>query len=71
MRHQRAGEPPVLLDLGGVARGVVGQPVEHGHGRPRAALDRGGEAGVVEMVMRHEQGLDVLDAQPFPAQAVL
>ena len=62
--HQRAGEPAVLLDLGGVARGIVGHRVKHGHGRARAALDRGGEADVVEMVMRREQQLDVLDAQP-------
>ena len=69
--HERAGEPAVLLHPGGVARRVVGHRVEHGHGRARAALDRGGEADVVEMVMRREQQLDVLDAQPFAAQAGL
>jgi hypothetical protein len=71
MAHEPAGELPVLFDLGGVARGIVGHRVEHGHGRARATLDGGGEADVVEMVVRREQQLDVLDAQPLLAQARL
>ena len=71
MRHQRAGEPPVLLDLGRVAPRVVGHPVEHGHPRARAALDRGGETDVVEVMMRREQQLDVLHAQALTPQTGL
>ena len=50
---------------------VVGHPVEHGDTRARAALDRGGEADVVEMMMRREHELDVLDPQPLAPQAGL
>jgi hypothetical protein len=71
MPQQRPGEPAVLLDLGRVARGVVGHPVEHGDPRPGAALDRRGQADVVEVVMRGQQQLEVLDPQARAAQPVL
>ena len=71
MGHQPVRERPVALGLGGVALGVVRDAVEHGDGGTRAALDRRGEADVVEVVVGREHQLDVLQAQALASQAVL
>ena len=66
--HERAREAAVVLDLVVVALRVVGHPVERGDDRAGAALDRRGEPDVVEVVVRGEDELDVLDAQPLASQ---
>ena len=62
--HERAREPAVVLDLGVVALRVVRDAVERGDDRAGPALDRRGQADVVEVVVRGEDELDVLDASP-------
>ena len=69
--HQRVREAAVLLDGVVIALGVVGQRVQRRDRRPGPALDRGGEAEVVDVVVCDEHQLDVLDTQSLGSQAVL
>ncbi len=54
-----------------VALTVVSRAVERRHLRPRPGDDRGDQSRVVEVVVGGDHELDVLDPQPFPAQAGL
>ena len=69
MEHQLARERAIGRGALDVVRAVVGGAVERRHACARASHDRGGQAGVVEMVVSGDHELDVLDAQAFPPPA--
>ena len=69
--HEREREAAVRGGPLGVAAAVGGRAVERGDPGAGAAGDRGGQAGVVEMVVRDEDQLDVLDADAVAREARL
>ena len=69
--HQREREAAVGLVARVVVASVRGRALVGRDARARAAGDRGGQAAVVEVVMRDQHQLDVLHAMPGGAQADL
>ena len=71
MAHQRVREAPVGLGARRVALAVGGGPVQGGDRGTRAGGDGRGQAGVVEMVMREHDELELLDPHARAPQAGL
>lgn len=69
--HQRAREAAVHRGPLLVALEVARRRLEHGDARARAPLDRGRKADVVEMVMRTQDELDVVQANALQSEAAL
>ena len=67
--HQREREPAVRRDALVVALAVGGDGLERRDRGARAPRDRRGQARVVEVVVRDQHELDVLELEPRRAQA--
>ena len=70
-REQPLREPPFGGGLLVVADAPCSGRVERGHARARPLPDPAGEAGVVEVMVRQQQELDVLDGEPVAAELLL
>ena len=66
--HEGVGEATVGLGALRVALAVVRRAIERGHRGARAGGDGRGEAGVVEVMMRQQDELHVLDPRAGAAQ---
>ena len=71
LREQRLREAPFGGGLLVVADAPGGGRVERGHARARPLPDPAGEAGVVEVMVREQQQLDVLDGEPVLPEPLL